>query len=90
MVKRRGIEAGLGPIHPHMFRHTFAHSWLAQGANEGDLMSIALAVARHARPLRRVGSSVASARRAPSAQPRRPALAMGLASGPHADLTLQT
>ncbi len=41
MVKRRGEEAGLGPIHPHQLRHSFAHAWLAQGGNEGDLMRLA-------------------------------------------------
>ena len=40
MVKRRAREAGVGDVHPHLFRHTFAHSWLAQGGNEGDLMRI--------------------------------------------------
>ena len=41
MVRRRGEEAGLGQIHPHQLRHTFAHSWLSQGGNEGDLMRLA-------------------------------------------------
>ena len=26
VICRRGVEAGLGPIHPHQLRHTFAHS----------------------------------------------------------------
>ncbi len=41
MFRRRGEEAGLGPIHPHQLRHSFAHSWLASGGNEGDLMRLA-------------------------------------------------
>lgn len=42
VIRRRGIEAGLGPmIHPHQLRHTFAHQWLSQGGNEGDLMRLA-------------------------------------------------
>ncbi|MGI9118553.1 MAG: tyrosine-type recombinase/integrase [Acidimicrobiales bacterium] len=41
MLRRRGNEAGLGPIHPHQLRHSFAHSWLANGGNEGDLMRLA-------------------------------------------------
>lgn len=40
MIQRRGQQAGLGEIHPHQLRHTFAHSWLASGGNEGDLMRI--------------------------------------------------
>ena len=41
LVKRRGEEAGLGRIHTHQLRHTFAHSWLAAGGREQDLMAIA-------------------------------------------------
>ena len=41
MVRRRGEEAGLGPIHPHQLRHSFAHAWLSQGGQEGDLMQLA-------------------------------------------------
>lgn len=40
MIQRRGEAAGLGRIHPHQLRHTFAHQWLASGGNEGDLMRI--------------------------------------------------
>ena len=28
-------------VHPHRFRHTFAHVWLASGGQEGDLMRLA-------------------------------------------------
>jgi site-specific recombinase XerD len=41
MFRRRGQEAGLGPVHPHQLRHSFAHAWLASGGNEGDLMRLA-------------------------------------------------
>jgi site-specific recombinase XerD len=41
MIRRRGEDAGLGPIHPHQLRHSFAHAWLASGGNEGDLMRLA-------------------------------------------------
>jgi integrase len=27
-------------LHPHQFRHTFAHQWLAEGGAEGDLMRL--------------------------------------------------
>lgn len=40
VVKRRGLKAGLR-IHPHLFRHSFAHSMLADGMQEGDLMRLA-------------------------------------------------
>ncbi|WP_165356741.1 tyrosine-type recombinase/integrase [Nocardioides zhouii] len=41
MLERRCKDAGLDPIHPHMFRHTFAHLWLANGGQENDLMRLA-------------------------------------------------
>jgi site-specific recombinase XerD len=41
MMRRRGAEAGLDNLHPHLWRHTFAHTWLANGGNEGDLMRLA-------------------------------------------------
>lgn len=40
-VRRRAAKAGLAPLHPHQLRHTFAHTWLASGGNEGDLMRLA-------------------------------------------------
>ena len=33
--------AGIPHLHPHMFRHTFAHRWLAEGGQEQDLMRLA-------------------------------------------------
>ncbi len=41
MLERRCKDAGLDPIHPHQFRHTFAHAWLAAGGQEHDLMRLA-------------------------------------------------
>lgn len=41
MVKDRGAAAGRPDLHPHQLRHTFAHEWLADGGNEGDLMRLA-------------------------------------------------
>jgi len=40
MIRRRGSAVGLD-LHPHQLRHTFAHQWLAEGGNEGDLMRLA-------------------------------------------------
>ena len=41
VVRRRTRQAGLPGVHPHLFRHTFAHAWLAHGGQEGDLMRLA-------------------------------------------------
>lgn len=40
MLKRRCAEAGIASLHPHQFRHTFAHQWKVNGGNEDDLMRI--------------------------------------------------
>lgn len=60
MVARRGEAAGLGKIHPHQLRHTFAHRWMAEGGNEGDLMH--LAGWRSRTMLQRYGASAAAER----------------------------
>lgn len=31
VVETRAAQAGLEGVHPHLFRHTFAHNWLLQG-----------------------------------------------------------
>lgn len=41
LLERRGIEAGVENVHPHRFRHSFAHAWLAAGNQEQDLMRLA-------------------------------------------------
>lgn len=41
LLTRRGRDAGIDGLHPHMFRHTFAHRWLHGGGTEGDLMRLA-------------------------------------------------
>lgn len=41
IVEKRAEQAGIGHLHPHMFRHSFAHNWLASGGQENDLMRLA-------------------------------------------------
>jgi len=41
IVTRRAQQAGLGHVHPHQLRHSFAHAWLSDGGQEGDLMRLA-------------------------------------------------
>lgn len=40
MLAKRGVAAGIGHVHPHMFRHTWADRWLRMGGNEGDLQRL--------------------------------------------------
>ena len=40
-LKKRCREAGIDALHLHQFRHTMAHTWLAAGGQEQDLMRIA-------------------------------------------------
>ncbi len=37
-LHRMCIDAKVPRLHPHQLRHTFAHTWLAAGGTEGDLM----------------------------------------------------
>jgi site-specific recombinase XerD len=41
VVRKRGEQAGIDGLRPHMFRHLFASSWLADGGTEGSLMRLA-------------------------------------------------
>jgi integrase/recombinase XerC len=40
MIRRRGREAGIADLHPHMFRHTFAH-YSKDVLNDDELMRLA-------------------------------------------------
>jgi site-specific recombinase XerD len=40
MIRRRAKQAGLDATHAHLFRHGFAHDWLANGGQERDLMML--------------------------------------------------
>lgn len=60
MIRKRGRDAGIDGLHPRMLRHTFAHAWLAEGGNEGDLMRLAGWKSRQM--LNRYGASAADQR----------------------------
>jgi len=40
ILERRCTIAGLGHLHPHQLRHSFADSYLSAGGQEGDLMQL--------------------------------------------------
>ncbi|WP_435589183.1 tyrosine-type recombinase/integrase [Micromonospora chalcea] len=40
MLQRRAATAGIGHIHPHQLRHTWAAAFRANGGEEGDLMAL--------------------------------------------------
>lgn len=41
LLRVRGEQAGVESLHAHRFRHTLAHTWLASGGQERDLMRLA-------------------------------------------------
>ncbi|QIS18866.1 tyrosine-type recombinase/integrase [Nocardia terpenica] len=60
LIERRCQAAGIDHIHPHQFRHFFAHDWLDNGGQEQDLMM--LAGWRSRQMLAKYGKSVADER----------------------------
>lgn len=57
VLAKRAAMAGIGHVHPHMLRHSFAHHFLAAGGNEGDLQR--LGGWESADVMRRYGSALA-------------------------------
>jgi integrase/recombinase XerD len=37
ILDKRAVLAGIGHVHAHQLRHTWAHRWLSNGGTEGDL-----------------------------------------------------
>jgi site-specific recombinase XerD len=60
LIRKRGRQVGIDDLHPHMFRHLFASTWLGDGGTEGSLMR--LAGWRTRAMLDRYGAAAASAR----------------------------
>jgi site-specific recombinase XerD len=60
MLKRRTRQAGLPPVNPHRFRHTWASRWMSSGGSETDLLT--LAGWRSRQMLSRYGASAATKR----------------------------
>lgn len=65
VLRRRAADAGVGQMHAHRFRHTFAHRWLANGGTEGGLQT--LAGWRSPQMLARYGASAKAERAAAEA-----------------------
>ena len=65
-VRIRGTMAGIDALHPHRFRHTFAHDFLISGGGERDLKR--LAGWSSDAMLERYGASAADARAKAAAQ----------------------
>lgn len=60
MLRRRSGLAEIDAVHPHQFRHTFSHNWLAAGGGEQDLMMLTGWKSREM--LARYGASTAAER----------------------------
>lgn len=60
MLHRRGAQANVPDLHPHMFRHAFAHQWRSSGGDDDGLMR--LTGWRSRAMLHRYGASAADER----------------------------
>jgi len=60
VLRRRAKHAGVEGFHPHLFRHLFAHGWLAADGQERDLMR--LGGWRSAEVMRKYGEMLAEER----------------------------
>jgi site-specific recombinase XerD len=60
ILDKRAAMAGIGHVHAHQLRHTWAHRWLAAGGTEGDLQR--LGGWANAEVMRRYGSAMAADR----------------------------
>lgn len=60
MIRKRGAAAGMPDLHPHVFRHTFAHEWRLAGGDDDSLMRLVGWKSRQM--LHRYGASAADAR----------------------------
>jgi site-specific recombinase XerD len=60
ILNHRAVAAGIGHVHPHQFRHTWASRWLDAGGQEGDLQR--LGGWESAEIMRRYGSARAADR----------------------------
>jgi site-specific recombinase XerD len=65
-VRLRGLMASIPDLHPHVFRHTFAHDFLVNGGQERDLKRLAGWTSDEM--LSRYGASAADARAKAAAQ----------------------
>lgn len=66
IIRNRGKAAGIDGLHPHRFRHTFAHDFLMAGGQERDLKRLAGWTSDVM--LERYGASAADARARQAAQ----------------------
>lgn len=66
IIRARGLAAGIPDLHPHRFRHTWAHDFLMAGGQERDLKR--LAGWSSDAMLERYGASAADARARSAAQ----------------------